>query len=39
MTFEEYLKANYTQQEIALMSREGLAYRKAEFDRMMERKS
>ena len=38
MSFQDYLKANYTQQEIAAMSREGLASRRVMFDQAEKRK-
>ena len=37
MTFQEYLKAHYTEQEIAAMSRTGLMFRAREFDKMKQR--
>ena len=38
MSFQDYLKANYTQQEIAAMSQEGLASRRVMFEQAEKRK-
>ena len=39
MTFKDYLKAHYTEQEIAAMSKEGLACRRVQFDNAQAQKS